>query len=152
MYHCQWLLIYRYSQHQWLEIISLAAVQFCVNDKRWLIFVLCIGMRNRQTGSHGLNEFSSRSHSMLTLTIDTEQQDPDDENLYLTKRGKLTFVDLAGNMSTPMALRWWFVSSSRLNCSLFTFYSFQAVKRWRTRNLVTWPWKSQTISTEVFWC
>ncbi|XP_062588014.1 uncharacterized protein LOC134249696 isoform X1 [Saccostrea cucullata] len=55
------------------------------------------GMRNRQTGSHGLNEFSSRSHSMLTLTIDTEQQDPDDENLYLTKRGKLTFVDLAGS-------------------------------------------------------
>lgn len=34
---------------------------------------------------------------MLTLTIDTEQQDPDDDNLYLTKRGKLTFVDLAGN-------------------------------------------------------
>ncbi|XP_056020709.1 uncharacterized protein LOC125672587 isoform X4 [Ostrea edulis] len=55
------------------------------------------GMRNRQTGSHGLNEFSSRSHSMLTLTIDTEQQDPDDDNLYLTKRGKLTFVDLAGS-------------------------------------------------------
>lgn len=53
-------------------------------------------MRNRQTGSHGLNEFSSRSHSMLTLTVDTEQVDPDDENLYLTKRGKLTFVDLAG--------------------------------------------------------
>ncbi|XP_045172433.2 uncharacterized protein LOC123534316 isoform X3 [Mercenaria mercenaria] len=55
------------------------------------------GMRNRQTGSHGLNEFSSRSHSMLMLTIDSEMQDPDDENLYITKRGKLTFVDLAGS-------------------------------------------------------
>ncbi|KAK3594778.1 hypothetical protein CHS0354_030719 [Potamilus streckersoni] len=55
------------------------------------------GMRNRQTGSHGLNEFSSRSHSMLMLTVDSEQQDPDDENLYITKRGKLTFVDLAGS-------------------------------------------------------
>ncbi|KAJ8312603.1 hypothetical protein KUTeg_009976 [Tegillarca granosa] len=55
------------------------------------------GMRNRQTGSHGLNETSSRSHSMLTLTIDSEIQDPEDENLYLTKRGKLTFVDLAGS-------------------------------------------------------
>ena len=53
-------------------------------------------MRNRQTGSHGLNEFSSRSHSMLMLTIDSEQQDPEDENLFITKRGKLTFVDLAG--------------------------------------------------------
>ena len=55
-------------------------------------------MRNRQSGSHGLNEFSSRSHSMLTLTVDTEQVDPEDENLYLTKRGKLTFVDLAGKV------------------------------------------------------
>ena len=61
--------------------------------------VFVSGLRNRQTGSHGLNEFSSRSHSMLTLTIDTEQQDPDDENLYITKRGKLTFVDLAGESS-----------------------------------------------------
>ena len=62
-------------------------------------------MRNRQTGSHGLNEFSSRSHSMLTLTIDTEQQDPDDENLYLTKRGKLTFVDLAGKVTHYLTKR-----------------------------------------------
>ncbi|XP_041349655.1 uncharacterized protein LOC121368954 isoform X2 [Gigantopelta aegis] len=55
------------------------------------------GLRNRQTGSHGLNEFSSRSHSMLTVTIDSEYPDPDDENLYITKRGKLSFVDLAGS-------------------------------------------------------
>ncbi|XP_046363607.2 uncharacterized protein LOC124140214 isoform X1 [Haliotis rufescens] len=56
------------------------------------------GLRNRQTGSHGLNEFSSRSHSMLTVTIDSETQpDQEDENLYVTKRGKLSFVDLAGS-------------------------------------------------------
>ena len=61
-------------------------------------------MRNRQTGSHGLNEFSSRSHSMLMLTIDSEQQDPEDENLYITKRGKLTFVDLAGELMLPVWL------------------------------------------------
>ena len=54
-------------------------------------------MRNRQTGSHGLNEFSSRSHSVLTVTIDSETQpDSEDDNLYVTKRGKLSFVDLAG--------------------------------------------------------
>ena len=63
-----------------------------------IITSLISGMRNRQTGSHGLNEFSSRSHSMLMLTIDSEMQDPDDENLYITKRGKLTFVDLAGKL------------------------------------------------------
>ena len=33
---------------------------------------------------------------MLTLKIESEMQDPDDENLYITKQGKLTFVDLAG--------------------------------------------------------
>ncbi|KAK7087618.1 hypothetical protein V1264_021644 [Littorina saxatilis] len=56
------------------------------------------GLRNRQTGSHGLNEFSSRSHSVLTVTIDSETQpDTEDENLYVTKRGKLSFVDLAGS-------------------------------------------------------
>ncbi|KAH9525236.1 Kinesin- protein 12 [Bulinus truncatus] len=56
------------------------------------------GLMNRQTGSHGLNEFSSRSHSVLTVTVDSETQpEPDDENLYITKRGKLSFVDLAGS-------------------------------------------------------
>ncbi|XP_078336368.1 uncharacterized protein LOC111133229 isoform X5 [Crassostrea virginica] len=90
----------RYLQVRWsknkgfyVENLFVAECE-CVDD---LMAVLEEGMRNRQTGSHGLNEFSSRSHSMLTLTIDTEQQDPDDENLYLTKRGKLTFVDLAGS-------------------------------------------------------
>ena len=37
---------------------------------------------------------------MLTLQIDSETQDPDDENLYITKHGKLTFVDLAGKKIT----------------------------------------------------
>ena len=55
------------------------------------------GLRNRQTGSNSLNDNSSRSHSMLTLDIQSEMQDPDDENLYITKHGKLTFVDLAGS-------------------------------------------------------
>ena len=71
-------------------------------DTRLMVCVcVCVhvraGMRNRQTGSHGLNEFSSRSHSVLTVTIDSETQpDADDDNLYVTKRGKLSFVDLAG--------------------------------------------------------
>ena len=59
-----------------------------------MIFIT--GLKNRQTGAHSMNEFSSRSHSMLTVNIDSEIQDPEDENLYITKHGKLTFVDLAG--------------------------------------------------------
>ena len=73
-------------------------------------------MRNRQTGSHGLNEFSSRSHSMLMLTIDSEMQDPDDENLYITKRGKLTFVDLAGWLHSFYVYTW--LNEIVISCSV----------------------------------
>lgn len=45
-----------------------------------------------------MNDFSSRSHSMLTIDIASEQQDAVDENLFITKHGKLTFVDLAGTV------------------------------------------------------
>ena len=59
---------------------------------------ICVdpGLRNRATGANSVNEHSSRSHSMLTLHLDSDHQDPEDENLYVTKHGKLTFVDLAG--------------------------------------------------------
>ena len=43
-----------------------------------------------------MNDFSSRSLSMLTIDIAREQQDATDENLYITKHGKLTLVELAG--------------------------------------------------------
>ncbi|XP_064619151.1 uncharacterized protein LOC135482748 isoform X2 [Lineus longissimus] len=55
------------------------------------------GLRNRISSPNDMNEFSSRSHTMLQLMIDNEIPDPDDENLYITKHGKLTFVDLAGS-------------------------------------------------------
>ncbi|KAL5015949.1 hypothetical protein ScPMuIL_005538 [Solemya velum] len=84
----------RWSKNRGFYVENLFLVECETVDD--LMVVLEEGMRNRQTGSHGLNEFSSRSHSMLTLTIDSEQTDPDDENLAITKRGKLTFVDLAG--------------------------------------------------------
>jgi len=54
------------------------------------------GLRNRATGSNSINEQSSRSHSMLTLHIDSEMYDMEDDKLCITKHGKLTFVDLAG--------------------------------------------------------
>ncbi|XP_070573072.1 uncharacterized protein [Ptychodera flava] len=55
------------------------------------------GISHRQTGSNNINEYSSRSHSMLSLFIDSEVPDPDDDTLYITKQGKLSFVDLAGS-------------------------------------------------------
>ena len=53
-------------------------------------------MKNRATGANSINEHSSRSHSVLTLHIDSEMFDEEDEKLFMTKHGKLTFVDLAG--------------------------------------------------------
>ncbi|XP_041349657.1 kinesin-like protein KIF12 isoform X4 [Gigantopelta aegis] len=85
----------RWSKNKGFYVENLFQVQCETLDD--LMAVLEEGLRNRQTGSHGLNEFSSRSHSMLTVTIDSEYPDPDDENLYITKRGKLSFVDLAGS-------------------------------------------------------
>ncbi|KAG8245803.1 Kinesin- protein 12 [Homalodisca vitripennis] len=39
-----------------------------------LLAVLEEGMRNRSVGSHSMNEHSSRSHTILTVNITSEQQ------------------------------------------------------------------------------
>ena len=81
--------MYELGIHGMLSFMSLSIIFFNV-------ITVFLGLRNRQTGSNSINDNSSRSHSMLTLDIESEMQDPDDENLYITKHGKLTFVDLAG--------------------------------------------------------
>ncbi|GBG30459.1 Kinesin-like protein KIF12 [Hondaea fermentalgiana] len=58
--------------------------------------VVCEGHRNRRVGSHELNKDSSRSHSILTLNIETESSDPDDGHA-VVKFGKIVFCDLAGS-------------------------------------------------------
>ena len=58
--------------------------------------VACLGLRNRANGSNTVNEHSSRSHSVLTLNLDSEIYDEEDEKLCMTRHGKLAFVDLAG--------------------------------------------------------
>ncbi|KAJ1186324.1 hypothetical protein NDU88_003107 [Pleurodeles waltl] len=44
-----------------------------------------------------LNESSSRSHALLTVCIRSEAQDPLNSSCFITKHGKLCFVDLAGS-------------------------------------------------------
>lgn len=56
------------------------------------------GMRNRSTGSHLMNEHSSRSHTILSVHITSEQQA--ENGVYLSKQGKINFVDLAGSEMT----------------------------------------------------
>jgi kinesin family member 12 len=68
-----------------------------------LVFWLCRislncfkGLRNRTTGSHRLNEHSSRSHSIMTVYVDSFGIDEEDGGP-VVKHGKISFVDLAGN-------------------------------------------------------
>ncbi|KAF0706466.1 hypothetical protein AaE_014093, partial [Aphanomyces astaci] len=54
------------------------------------------GHRNRRVGSHEMNKDSSRSHSILTISLDQEVLDPNDGHS-VVKYGKMSFVDLAGS-------------------------------------------------------
>jgi len=60
-----------------------------------LIAVLNEGIKNRKTGSHNLNQDSSRSHAILTVYLISETKEDDDH--VLKKYGKISFVDLAGS-------------------------------------------------------
>eukprot|EP00794_Sanderia_malayensis_P014072 gene14072-15539_t len=79
------------------------------------------GLQNRKIGAHSMNDYSSRSHTMLTIQLDSEINDPDDE-LPILKNGKISFVDLAGSErvketnSTGEAL----TESQNINKSLLT--------------------------------
>ncbi|XP_042219845.1 kinesin-like protein KIF12 isoform X8 [Homarus americanus] len=63
-----------------------------------LLAVLEEGLRNRAVASHNMNEYSSRSHTILTVNITSEQKADDGVNL--TRNGKINFVDLAGSEMT----------------------------------------------------
>ncbi|KAL1451571.1 hypothetical protein WDU94_005932 [Cyamophila willieti] len=67
-----------------------------------LLAVLEEGMRNRSVGAHAMNDVSSRSHTMLTISITSEQLM--DNGVYITKAGKINFVDLAGSEMTKKTL------------------------------------------------
>ncbi|XP_064460241.1 kinesin-like protein KIF12 [Ornithodoros turicata] len=62
--------------------------------------VLEEGRKNRQVRSHEMNEHSSRSHTILSISLASEIQDPDDLNTYIRRQGKLSLVDLAGSEKT----------------------------------------------------
>ena len=52
-------------------------------------------MKNRKSGSHALNSDSSRSHSIMTVYLISEQKGED--SFSYKKYGKISFVDLAGS-------------------------------------------------------
>ena len=59
-----------------------------------MISVLLEGMKNRKSGSHEMNKDSSRSHSIMTIYIISEQKQGSQS---IKRYGKMSFVDLAGS-------------------------------------------------------
>ncbi|XP_019763729.2 kinesin-like protein KIF12 isoform X1 [Dendroctonus ponderosae] len=63
-----------------------------------LIAVLEEGLRNRSIGRHNMNDYSSRSHTILTVHISSEL--PAENGVFISRTGKINFVDLAGSEMT----------------------------------------------------
>lgn len=59
--------------------------------------VLREGLKNRSVRSHEMNCTSSRSHSLLTISLSSETRDPEDPNNFIRREGRLCLVDLAGS-------------------------------------------------------
>ena len=83
--------------------------------------VVSEGHRNRRVGSHEMNMDSSRSHSLLTLHLESESIDPDDGHM-MVKFGKMVFVDLAGSerLKESKATGVTMTETGAINKSLFT--------------------------------
>ena len=83
--------------------------------------VVSEGHRNRRIGSHQLNKDSSRSHSILTVHLESETIDPDDGHT-LVKFGKIVFVDLAGSerLKDTKSEGLTLTETAAINKSLFT--------------------------------
>jgi len=70
---------------------------FVVRNVKEIDHVMNVGQKNRTVGSTLMNQDSSRSHSIFTITIETSEPDPADPKKNKIKAGKLNLVDLAGS-------------------------------------------------------
>lgn len=62
-----------------------------------MVNVIRTGMKHRHVGSHELNIESSRSHSIMTITVCASANDPQSVDYGTPRFGKICFVDLAGS-------------------------------------------------------
>ncbi len=62
------------------------------------------GELNRAMASHNLNDTSSRSHALLSIQIEQDIPEYNDQNQQMTRQGKLVFVDLAGSIFSSCSL------------------------------------------------
>lgn len=66
-----------------------------------LLAVLEEGMKNRSVGSHMMNDHSSRSHTILTVHITSEQQAESEKSVFISKQGKINFVGKFHELDFP---------------------------------------------------
>ena len=77
------------------DVIIENAYNFDCYDEPEALLYYHLGLSNRAVASHNMNEASSRSHSILTLTV--LQQDLTKKETAVSTASKLRLVDLAGS-------------------------------------------------------
>ncbi|KAJ8668704.1 hypothetical protein QAD02_010367 [Eretmocerus hayati] len=93
---------------------------YVVNNADDLDRIMSIGNKNRAVGSTAMNECSSRSHAIFTVTVESSRMGEDGQQH--VKMGKLHLVDLAGSerqsksKTTGVRLR----EATKINLSLST--------------------------------
>jgi len=70
---------------------------FVVRSVKEIDHVMNVGQKNRSVGSTLMNQESSRSHSIFTITVETSEEDPKNPKKPKIRSGKLNLVDLAGS-------------------------------------------------------
>ncbi|KXS10018.1 kinesin-domain-containing protein, partial [Gonapodya prolifera JEL478] len=70
---------------------------FVVKDVDEIDKLLNLANKNRSVGATAMNERSSRSHSIFTVTVERSDTSPDDPSSEHIRVGKLHLVDLAGS-------------------------------------------------------
>ncbi|XP_070554370.1 kinesin-like protein KIF3A isoform X2 [Ptychodera flava] len=68
---------------------------FVVNNADDMDRIMTLGNKNRSTGATNMNEHSSRSHAIFSITIECSEPGPDKK--HHVRVGKLHLVDLAGS-------------------------------------------------------
>jgi kinesin family member 12 len=83
------------------------------------VHVAHTGMKNRRTGAHALNHESSRSHAILSVSVEIESTAGESTPI---RKGKVSFVDLAGSerVKETGAAGGTLKEANSINKSLFT--------------------------------
>ena len=72
-------------------------LQIQVNNTDVMQKYMEIGFGNRATRATNMNAESSRSHSIFTIYIESQEPDENDKDKFKFKASKLNLVDLAGS-------------------------------------------------------